>query len=490
MGDQNLFGDLVKRPKFRSDILYFVQLAGNYAANIFVDMRNRASSKQKKAFYDWLSGVKNDDIDVRLKEALNNSNQYFDPFKKGYAQILEEMPLPLRDRMERAIQHDHVLPISLKNFIKNLDDLREYRHWLEHYDDRIKKGSPKKISDERAVQIITLMILPFLSAHMKGRIIHHARNMGMRHREIEQFIAPIDKIIRDNIASRRDASKYINGLKKRKSNEEIKEFITEKYGNAPSDMAVHRFAKQEKKKRNDLETRKQALTNLYNRYFDKDHWPRYNHENFLIRYQFLGKSRIKEVEEYIIEQNPDKKHIDFILDIEPIFMLSFEISLIIHIWFSDLEVKGVPIRDRKKLNKLNDKAARMVDIRNQIAHGGWIWRIENNAKNGEFYSITEIMEGLFAVLDHPNINDKAQYKNDLITALQGAFLRCKKSYIYENIKDGDPNQNRARYVINYWSTKNRDKFADRHGVDAKWRVERRIPLRKMAATWMRDLKKL
>lgn len=478
-----MFDDLLKRPAFRSDLLYFIRLAGNYAANIFADMRNRAPSEKRKEFRDWLTNYQpiNNRYETEKPKLLDN-RLWFDALKYDFPEIIRKMPDYMRNRLSNAVQHDHVLPLDLANFCKALDDLIDYRGWLGYSKERIKKGEARpKVSDTRLLKILALFLIPHLSNHLAGRVHHHARRIGMRHQECQALVGEVHKINEDGIARRREASKYINGLKRRTDNESVKVRITQKYGNVPSDQAVHRIAKAENTKLKNLENRKAALVELYRQYCDESTWPRHNYEKFLIRFGFIGKARIKALENLLGCNNAQKP--DFIHAIEAAFNLSIDIALIIHCWLNGLEERGVPIRTQKAMRKI-DGAEFVGAIRNEIAHGGWVWKVTPN--NGqEPLTFKEVLATLCAVLNHPNIYDKKQMQNDLLTQLEARLHKEKRDFVYKQEEaEEDPNRRSPPIVVKRWTNERREKYKNRE----IWRIEKRPLVKALAANWMHDIK--
>ncbi|MFA6219888.1 MAG: hypothetical protein WC692_08950 [Erythrobacter sp.] len=473
------FGPLLARPAFRSDLLYFIRLAGNYAASIFADVRNRAPTKHRRAFDDWLASHQCND--AMLKTELTDHRKWFDAHKRDFTNILEDMPHYMRDRLTRALQYDHALTLDHRGLSKCLDDLREYRHWLEHAEERIDKGEkrPQNVTDDRLLHILGLMLLPFMGNHLLGRIRHHAGRSGLRAHDVQNIAAPAKAILDSALTDRREASKFINGLKRRVDNDTIRRRITTRYGNAPSDQAVHRIAREDAKKRRDLEDRKSALLDLHRRYFAEGHWPRYNYENFLIRFGFIGRARIAAMENLL--RNRSDEPLDFILHIEPLFMLSMDIALIIHCWLAALEERGVPIRNMKQIGP------RVPAIRNAISHGGWVWDVIPKGENAPL-PFGEVLTALLTALDHSAVNDKARWKNDLLTAIEGALRPMQWSRVHDRSPPpaDDPNRMPPGFTVKRWDAATRTRFADR----TRWHIEKRQPLRRIAAAWMRELAKV
>ena len=507
-----LFADLLPRPGFRADLLYFIRLAGNYAASIVIDCRSRASHKHKAEFARWLgldvgkerAKVVNAESPKALEERLWNQflernpaflspvdkrpnvkkdiwkalafgEPWFDVFKTDFPTLMSKMPDRMRERLSRALQKDHLLPWETRQFLTAVEDLTTYRHWLEHPQDRIAKGDARpSVGDGRVLEILGLMLLPFLGNHLVGRIRHHGRRIGLR---AGADIADCAReILRKSLASRRETSKFMNGLKRRIDNDTIRKRITEKYGNPPSDAAVHRIAKEERKKRNDLEKQKAAMLALHRRYFEKDTWPRYNHENFLMRFAFIGRRRIGALEEKL--DIAGQEHPDFINAIEPAFMLSMDMALVIHVWLTELADAGVEIKKEKIVGPI------VPALRNAIAHGDWLWDIVDKSRNGQIFTFAELLQALLALPQQGRLNDVAQRRNDLLTRLEGVLRPCGRTHVYGIAQAGDdPNRMPARHIVKRWGCKDREKFADR----ARWRLEKRMAVRRLAAAWMRDI---
>lgn len=488
--EEDVFGCLVDNSAFRADLLYFTRLAGNYAASIFIAMRSRAQSKHRKMFAEWLDAdpLPVNDTDGTLRRALVHNAPWFDTLKREFPIMLEEMqPDALWLRLDTALQQDHALPLNRLSFIRLLDDLREYRHWLEHYKERKERGDGQPVSDTRLLEILGLMLLPFMGNHLLGRMRHHGRRLRLKGmtRQVERAKSILDKAL----AGRREASKYINGLKRKSDHETIRRRITTKYGNAPGDQAVHRIAREDAKKRRDLESRKTSLVDLHRRYFIEKTWPRYNYENFLIRFAFIGSGRIAELEELIAKHRGGRPATgegatgDFIQAIEPLFMLSADIGLIIHGWLAELKEQGVPIHKKKKVG------SKIIAIRNTIAHGGWFWTVDNpaSAAQGDALRFGELLEALLELPAKFNLYEPARWCNDLLTRTEGALRPCAWHYVYRTPSAGeDPNRSPERHVVKRWTAQKRARFGDK----TLWRIERRAALRRVAATWMRDVKRL
>ncbi len=497
MAGGELFGELLDRGGFRSDLLYFIRLAGNYAAAIFIDCRDRAQSKHRRQFALW---IETESVEDRhLRDALVQRKPWFDSLKRDFPRLIEAMPQPMRDRLGRTIVQDHAIPLDLRNFVALLDDLLEYRHWLEHWEERKARGAiPNPASDERLLRIIGLMLLPQLAHHLLGRMHHHARKARLRDRHARADRARA--IMNAAIADRREASRHVNGLKRRTDLDSIRAQLIRKYGNAPGGAAVHRIAKEEAKKRRDFESRKASLLSVHQSYFAEGTWPRYNYENFLIRFGFIGRGRIAALERLLGErrEGPGGLRHDFIHAIEPAFHLSMDIALILHLWLSDLEEAGVPVRKEKLFKRSYRTVAgdaanlatlhyrTIVNLRNAVAHNGWFWEVEDPAMPGTFLSLSDLLGHLLPLPARFGLTDGAERRNHLLTTIEAALRQQMCAYVYRKRgSDDDPNRSPPPVVVRRWTTDTREQYADK----TQWRIERRAALRSLTAHWMREVAK-
>ena len=475
----NILAPLTCHGGFRSDLLYFVRLAGNYAGHIFIDVRERASSPIRKEFALWLDSPQAILRNTHFHSALQDKKGWFDALSADFTTMIENMPARMQNRFLRALGEDHLIPADRRNFIAMVDDLREYRHWLEHYDERQVKGIAQPVSDLRLLDILGLMILPFMHNILLGRIHHHGKRHKIRGTSVigQQAKSHLDSAL----ARRREASRFMNGLKRRSDHDAIRDRITRKYGNRPAERTVHRIAKEDAKKRRDLEHRKAAMLSLYLRYFKEETWPRYNYENFLLRFAFLGKARIAAIVALAFPtDNTDKKYRepDFILDIEPIFMLSVEMGRIIHNFLEEMEEGGIAIRTKKKVGPI------VPAVRNSIAHGEWFWQTEDPHNSGHMLTLPALLQALHHVLDQSQMIDKKECWNRLMTALEGALRPCVDHLVFAKMQaTDDMNRHAPAIKIRRWTPKVRQLYSD----NKKWRIERRPALRKVAASWMRDI---
>lgn len=465
----DMLGGLLPSHAFRSDLLYFIRLAGNYAASIFISCRSKAPSNKRKQLALFLENYTF--TDHHLKEALIQKKGWFDALKVEFPTFIEGMPVYLRERLSHCLQHDHALPMNHRAFSETINTLIQYRHYLEHYEEQERTRRWPSVSDSKLLTSLGLMLLPHLHNHLLGRIQSHSRK-----RRIKISLTTIQQMLKNAVSQRREASRFINGLKLKVDHEALRHSILTKYGNEPSDAAVHRIAKENRKKRQDLEHSKSAMLDFYRTYFPEDQWPRYNFQNFLIRYAFIGAAHIKEIEAFIFQPGFEG-HRDFMEVIEPFFNVSMDIALLLHVWLSELEAEGVRVRNKKTVGSV------IVALRNNIAHGGWIWNTRANETHPAL-SLNELLNALLALPHQHQLTDPQQRCNDLLTKLEAILRNVPRAKIYRKLGEGDdPNQRPPPITIRRWTRERRRQYSD----TSQWQINKRPALRAIIAQWLREI---
>jgi hypothetical protein len=450
LSGQNLFADLESSAAFRADMLYFLRMAGNYMANIFINTRSGAPSKHRRTLAEWLDKQATTDYDDKLLTALKTKKPWFDVYKKGASTLLENMPLPMRDRLARSVQTDHCLPLSLSNFIKMLDELRAYRHWLEHYEERIQKKQSRSVTDDVIARHLGLLLLPHLHNHLIGRVHHHSCKMGQRHfgRPKAHANSALHTIFAKAIAERREAT-------------------MERMGKRTKGSVI-------RKERQEAQEAGERWRTTHAARFAPETWPRYNVHNWKIRFYFMGQGRIAQLENLLRPANNDRAAIDFIHAIEPLFNLSLDINLSIHLALTGLEQSGVKVGNKKQVGSI------IPAIRNEIAHGGFFW----DAKDGNNpLSVQQVFEAVQDLLLEQT-NGK-QLRNDFVTAIEQHLHKARITLVYPPATTDNPNKNPPPIRIRNWSADNRA----RYGANSGYRLEKRKDYRRVAAAWMRELVK-
>ncbi|MEQ1724827.1 MAG: hypothetical protein ABL882_02750 [Sphingopyxis sp.] len=457
MSEAALFADLESSAAFRADMLYFLRLAGNYMANIFVTVRAGAPSKHRKAFAEWLTpplpargAQKPSPIeDKPLRDALVTKQLWFDAYKRDFAVMLGEMPQAMKDRLGRSIQADHCLPLDLRNFIAMLDELREYRHWLDHYDERVQKKEKRPVTDEQVARHLGLLLLPHLHNHLIGRVHHHRCKAGQRSfgRPKAAANAELKAIFDRATADRREAT-------------------MERMGRRTKGSVI-------RKERQEAQQVGERWRQTHAARFSPDTWPRYNLHNWKTRYYFMGEGRIAKLESQLRPAGDDGAMVDFIHAIEPLFNLSLDLNLAIHMALTAIEGLGIKIRSKKDVGLI------IPALRNEIAHGGFFWDVKGG--DGAVLAAADVFEAMQGLMLQAS-NGK-QRRNDFVTAAQQLMRKARTSLAFPPADPDDANRSPPPIRVRTWGAGNRV----RYGHSSAFRLEKRKDLSRVVAAWMRAL---
>jgi hypothetical protein len=448
---------LLTRPAFRADLLYFIRMAGTYIEAIFLDARLTWKDNRLKAFQGIIDDLKNKNPQYEKNwVALRKQDPAIEfaatePFKL----LLAHLQTTHKDSLARRLQWEHALPWGFDNFYTIVEQLREYRHFLEHYD---KKPKP---DDAELLRNLGLLLLPHLQNHLIGRILHHQKRTSPSPFKGEgrgegKHILEIKAILQKAESDRREMSRNIFGLKTRNTLPKNERIDRETYNNRWKE----RFAD----------------------WFASDTWPRYNEHNFKVRYHFIGRRRLALLGAALQSSTSsqgyfnDPKKADFIRELEPIYYASLDINLIIHKFLFEMEALRLDVRSSKKMNNS------IPALRNEIAHGGFFWDIKNKA--GEQIALEDVFTDLLSLpakAKMPNIKER---QNDLITAIAGVIKNYGAHRVHDSEKIGDdPNKRPPPYIIHRWTAEKRARFAD----SKRYTIDRRPRVRALLASWKRAL---
>lgn len=451
MSAPTLFEDLEQRPAFRADIRYFVGLATNYIASIFIAVREGAPSKHRKAFAVWLDQHAPSMTDAKLREALVHRHRWFDCNKADFTIILETMPQPMKDRLGRALMVDHAIPMTLREFVATTDTLREYRHWLEHYDERISRRARRPVHDWEVLRLLGHLLIPHLLNHLCERIHSHARKAGVHQTDARGRTERARAICQAAIAARRAATMDQAGFRTRGT------VVRKERQEA---QAVHERWRQAHAAR-----------------FSESTWPRYNLHNWKLRWFFYGPHRIEQLEQLL--RHPDESNnapVDFIQAVEPLFNLSADVALVIHDLLVDLKARGVNVAAKKQVGPM------VPAIRNAVAHGDFFWTVAQPAVTPpKPIPVVEVFAELQRLcLSLPS--GAKQLRNDFVTRLEATLRDAKVTLAYPAAEFDDLNRSPPPLRIRRWSNAVRERVAQ-----GGMRIERRPALRRVTAQWMRAL---
>jgi hypothetical protein len=458
LSHDNPFADLENSAAFRADMLYFLRMAGNYIETIFLDTRVKWTGNRSKAYKTCLDRLA--DADPKKKQFMTTMWKQRPPmefaFKADFTHLLENLDITHKDNLVRRLQWEHALPWGFDQFTKTITSLRSYRHFLEHYDEFVTGQKSRPALDD-ILKFLGLLLLPHLHNHLVGRVIHHERKLGIRKAQVSEAVR---SIMRDAESDRREASRNIFGLKTRQI--------------LPRNERLDRVAYNDRWK---------ARFPLW---FAEDSWPRYNEHNFKVRYHFIGQKQLKSLGDAIQGdiENPkagyfdDPARCDFIREIEPLYYATLDINLILHKFLAKFESSGLKKQDKQKVAPI------ILAIRNQIAHGGLFWQVENKSDDNRLYPLQEIFAAMLNLPAIAGTNDAKQRRNDLMTAIAAVIKQYAGHRVHDSaVVVDDPNQHLPPLVVHRWTGQKRAQYADR----TRYRIDRRPRLRMILAEWKRAL---
>jgi hypothetical protein len=442
--------ELLRRPGFRADMLYFLRMAGAYLETIFTDARGNWKVNRLKAYQTIIDARSaKEPTEQKFLAAMRRQDPGIEfVFKKEFTYLLAHLEPTHKAHIRRRLLWEHALPWDFNGYDNVIETLRTYRHYLEHFDEKIGKDE-KRPADTRVLKYLGLLLLPHLHNHLLGRVIHHERKLALRKKPYSDAVR---SILRDAETDRRETSRNLFGLKTRQL--------------LP------------RSERLDRETYNQRWKERFPLWFAADTWPRYNEHNFKIRYHFMGQARLKALGQAL--QNSasangyfaDAAQCDFIRELEPLYYATLDINLILHKQLAEREAAGVEIKSAKKVGAL------IPALRNEIAHGGFFWQVKNKSNNNGIYTLPEVFGAVQRLC--PN----KESRNDLTTALAAVI----KAYGAHRVLDRqglshNPNQNPPPHIIHRWTADKRAKYASRD----RWHIDRRPRLRAVLAQWKRAL---
>jgi hypothetical protein len=441
---------LLQRPGFRADMLYFLRMAGAYLETIFIDARVNWKDNRLKAYQAIIDArLKKEPTQQKFLAAMRKQDPGIEfVFKKDFTYLLAHLEPTHKDHIKRRLLWEHALPWDFNGFDTVIETLRDYRHYLEHFDEKTGKGE-KRPADTLMLKYLGLLLLPHLHNHLLGRVIHHERKLALRKKPYSDAVR---SILREAETDRRETSRNLFGLKTRQllpRNERL-----------------------------DRETYNQRWKERFPLWFAADTWPRYNEHNFKIRYHFMGQARLKTLGDVLENSSSakgyfeDAAHCDFMRELEPLYYATLDINLILHKHLAEREAAGVEIKSAKKAGAL------IPALRNEIAHGGFFWQVKNKSSNNDFYPLPEVFCALLKLCPD------TERRNDLTTAIAAVIKAYGAHRVHDRQALSDnPNQNPPPLIIHRWTTAKRAKYASKE----RWHIDRRPRLRAVLAHWKRAL---
>lgn len=459
------FSDLEQIPHFRSDELYFIRMAGGYIRSIFWDVFLSSNKNRRKILYEVVDSLKVPKEDAEghrifcnsLKPSLETKRRegVLDCLSGKFAQVLKALPEEVVAIFEDILKQNHGIFLRLKDdkgnpktltFVRAIEILYKRRNFLEHFSDKKEQDKYNKrrsnkesgYTDAELVEALGMFLLPETLHHFAGRVASY---------EAKQNKAT-------------DNAKIIR--------EQAIRIVKERRQNTKNIFAVERTRKNIKDK---SQRKKMVDAFLPWRVAYREMSPSktdYKENEFRVRYQVIGKNHIEKIRQKLTRGQVGS-NLHFKRDIERLYLLTFDINLVIHRFFEELKESGAG------LDALTDKAK---CIRNQIAHGGFFWDVQVHDSPQEVYDVGEVFTEILSAAQKAKGYERV---NDLFTQIEKQLRQENFSVV--DIQGVPP----QTLHITKWAKQDRKKYLENPSDEIK--LDRRRLYRAEIARWMKALNK-
>lgn len=472
------FSELDADPVFRADFRYYLLLANTAICSIFWHVfKEKAPRKQmKQTVHDLETAWKEEreradrrkerasrtspQLDFGLRRSLftKSGQDNMDAYKADFITVLEALPNVRKDAFANKMRLDHALPLTYRDFVQLVERLMQRRHFLQHYDEKARRGDPRP-DDGKVVHDLGLLFPPMVHGLFLGMVQSaQSRNHAVNAAQVEA--------IRKRLQQAREARK-----------EGARALATERSKRRMTSKA-QRVQEEEKKTR---------WGKMYMDYFPRDHFPRYNPLNFKLRFFFMGEPKIRQImDELDRVYCPQTPH--FRNEIEAVYDASLRVNVRIFEYLDRLSVK------QKKWPK------QVKVVRNHIAHNGLFWTAPDAARSGERILLTALWTSLFALSEKdqtgkepagkaPNGHKKAQILRDQVRNILKSQDYSLAYPLFDPSPDAlpgatlPPEQAPPPIVVRHWSAQNRKQY----GNADRYRIDKRLRVRHLMRLWQREL---
>ncbi len=435
---------------FRSDLLFFIRLAGTHAQTLFWQGFPRsAMARRKKMFSIAKKAIPKNKAHFRsaVLDPKCRHTKTTDIFHKGFLSLLRKLQEDesLQKIFADGFKQQHGIFWRFEQFNDAIEILIDKRHYLEHYAERKRKRETFNAQkNTKVLEALSILLLPGI-----------CNMLEMRARSVKE----------------KTAQAAADGM------HTLFEWCRQE--NAESRRLM--FSEERKRARIGKTRRKALATDADNTAI----WLKsyralgisptdYREFQFKRRYDFIGPQNLRAIFEclglplqkksraliYTADhaEKPSFRH-----DIEPLYMLTMHIGAVIHhyIDFAPKDKKGEKIQD-----------ADLHNIRNTLAHNGLFWRIYAQDNKSPL-----TVEDVFAkVLASLPTGQKSTFCDQI-----ERLLRRENHAVMHTSDDGHPKTEKIRR----WSAEKRAQAKQEKNSGTE--VNRRRAVRKIAAGWMRAL---
>ncbi len=443
-GAQIDLSELEVFPDFRADYLYFIRLAGTYIQSIFWDVFSTNNKKAKKRRYEMLrladanipaNTESNNYLRACILEPKLRTLQTLDCYKTDFIGFLESLPDPTKKVFEDTLKHNHAIFLDFPSFLRVIKTLKEKRDYLEHYEERVRKGAPKQFREEKALAYLGLLLPPEMLNLFRGRVHRYHKKLDDHGAagDMQEIRDEIRELFKNCIRQRRERTKKLYAEERTRNN-----------------LPRH--------KRKYLVSPNQRWRRAYDALQSKR--TDYGMHRFKMRYYFIGEQNIRRIKARLSPECPETDKLNVRRHIEEFYELTVNVNLVLHRALSR-------IKSEKKLN------GPLRDIRNAVAHNGVFWAVKD--KQGRIYGVDEVFDAVMIAL--VKLPDGRVRANDFYTSLERLFKRQK--YAIADFQ-GDPP---SMIHVRRWSVENRETYKD----EELYALDKRLLIKKEVALWRRAL---
>jgi hypothetical protein len=444
---------LETKQDFRSDQLYFIRLVGTYIQSIFWDVLSadtKNGAKRRKKVFEFIAGntfSKNDDFKTKFLDPRTRAQGTVDFFKSDFVKILqalEKFPLNQDETFsqffEKKLKEHHAIFLKYQEFIAAIEQLLEKRHYLENYEERIKKNIPKNFSDAKVMEILGMFLLPELLGIFLGRVESCNKKMHSLPAIVE---------------AKKDLTAIFEQAKQEKKRS-VKVYYDD----------IKTREQMQKTKRKFLVSTTQKWLVVYSNYRLQS--TDYNKHNFKTRYYFIGEQNRIHIEKKL--QKPSRP-LSFKHDVEYFYFLTAKINLVLHRFIERLPCN----KDGKIILPDSVLQQKLQDIRNAIAHNQLFWNIPDYDEKCVIASVAQALATL------PKDKKPREMLNDFFTALERDIEKASFSWVH--YRSDATTSAPTDIIIQRWSADNRAAF----GKNSKDRekLNKRTSLKPRLARWKR-----
>lgn len=454
--------------QFRIELLYYIQQAGSYIAQIFFE--NFKTNKQNnlylpvKELNTRLKKERGNGLDKKLYEALIPNEKRWrapilDPFKADFITVLENLPEGRKQAFTRLLRLTHAIPQNFRNFIEDIEILKDKRHFLEHWQERQQQGRTFD-HDQRVVEILARLLLPGTLSQISGSMISASRRLSKRKaRQNKGEITAIQDLFATARQQRKAETKNL-------------------YSNNISTLS--------RNERQNYQRSRDSWNKKYARFYPDGAWPRYNLHNFRIRYAHIGESRLRIINEQLqfnMEQVNCRLEVPhFSRDIEPAFLLSQRLNRLTNYYCHLIDTADKERYSNKQARKKGAFAdSGLVTIRNNIAHNGIFWA-QILDKDDRKENIKKIFQTLFRATQCEHIPYGYRLCGEMYGRYEAILRKENYSWVLP-VSAGHDNPAPPK-AIRRWTRPTRELYGDRE----MWKIDRRAPMRHLVGAMLQALK--